>query len=162
MKGKIRTTFTKRNWGEQMNKCDIERIENQFAGFCYRLIINESNNIYKENQRKLKWEKSLEDLTMNELSQLSSMDTYFLGDQTFEVEVFDGSKIKVVIMDSDLFEILNRLPKDKFDIILLSYFLKKSDREIAENVNVVQSTLNRRRNKILAFLRELWSKEHDL
>lgn len=162
MKGKIRTTFTKRNWGEQMNKCDIERIENQFASFCYRLIINESNNIYKENQRKLKWEKSLEDLTMNELSQLSSMDTYFLGDQTFEVEEFDGSKIKVVIMDSDLFEILNRLPKDKLDIILLSYFLKKSDREIAENVNVVQSTLNRRRNKILAFLRELWSKEHDL
>lgn len=99
---------------------------------------------------------------MNELSQLSSMDTYFLGDQTFEVEEFDGSKIKVVIMDSDLFEILNRLPKDKLDIILLSYFLKKSDREIAENVNVVQSTLNRRRNKILAFLRELWSKEHDL
>ena len=74
MKGKIRTTFTKRNWGEQMKKCDIERIENQFAGFCYRLIINESNNIYKENQRKLKWEKSLEDLTINELSQLSSMD----------------------------------------------------------------------------------------
>jgi len=145
-----------------MNKHDIERIENQFAAFCITVIINEAKNIHRNNNNKQKNEKPLGDLTMSELAQLSTMDTYFLGDQTFEVSEFDGSKVKVVIMDSDLYDVLSRLPKDKLDIILLSYFLKKSDREIAENVNVVQSTLNRRRNKILALLRELYNEESGL
>lgn len=52
-----------------------------------------------------------------------------------------------------------QLPEDKRDVILLSYFLGMTDREISEKLNVVHQTVSKRRLTTLKELREYLMKE---
>lgn len=45
---------------------------------------------------------------------------------------------KVFVVGDLLAEALSQLPEDKRDVILLSYFLGMTDREISEQLNVVR------------------------
>ncbi len=145
----------------QISQADRERIEGQFIKFCLSVIEHEAINIHRElNLRKEKF-KSLEDLTISEMNQLSTTDTYFMDEQTFTISSEPDEKIKVVVVNSDLYSAMKRLPPDKLDIILCSYFLNKTDREIAEENSLVQSTICRRRQKILQLLKELIAEEEN-
>ena len=54
---------------------------------------------------------------------------------------------------------LAQLPKGKRDVILLSYFLDMTDREISEKLNIVHQTVSKRRRATLKELREYLVKE---
>jgi RNA polymerase sigma factor (sigma-70 family) len=58
-----------------------------------------------------------------------------------------------------LAEAIAQLPEGKRDVILLSYFLGMSDREISERLNVVRQTISKRRLVTLKELREYLMKE---
>ena len=58
-----------------------------------------------------------------------------------------------------LADALAQLPEDKRDVILLSYFLGMTDREISEKLNVVHQTVSKRRLTTLKELREYLMKE---
>ena len=58
-----------------------------------------------------------------------------------------------------LADALAQLPEGKRDVILLSYFLGMSDREISERLNVVRQTISKRRLVTLKELREYLMKE---
>lgn len=142
-----------------ISKEDRERIEGQFIKFCLTVIEHEALNIHRElNSRNEKF-KSFDDLTLSEMNQLSTTDTYFMDEQTFTICAKPDETIKVVVVNSDLYSAMKRLPKNKLDIILHSYFLNKTDREIAEEHALVQSTVCRRRQKILQLLKELIAEE---
>ena len=49
--------------------------------------------------------------------------------------------------------------EDKRDVILLSYFLEMTDREISEKLNIVHQTVSKRRLVTLKELREYLMKE---
>ena len=51
------------------------------------------------------------------------------------------------------------MPEDKRNVILLSYFLGMSDREISERLNVVRQTISKRRLVTLKELCEYLMKE---
>ena len=53
----------------------------------------------------------------------------------------------------------SRYYSDEKCYILHSYFLKKTDQEIANEIKAVQSTVCRRRQKILQLLKELIAEE---
>ena len=142
-----------------MNLADIERVEAQLIAFCLRVIENEAKNIHRELNLKQQKEKSFSDLTESEMSQLSTTDTYFLDDQTFWVVTEENEILKVVVVNSDLYDALKQLPQDKLNIILHSYFLNKTDQQIANEIKTVQSTVCRRRQKILQLLKELIAEE---
>ena len=145
--------------GEFMNLADRERVEAQLIAFCLRVIENEAKNIHRELNLKQQKEKSFSDLTESEMSQLSTTDTYFLDDQTFWVVTEENEILKVVVVNSDLYDALKQLPQDKLNIILHSYFLNKTDQQIANEIKTVQSTVCRRRQKILQLLKELIAEE---
>ena len=109
-----------------MNLADRERVEAQLIAFCLRVIENEAKNIHRELNLKQQKEKSFSDLTELEMSQLSTTDTYFLDDQTFWVVTEENEILKVVVVNSDLYDALKQLPQDKLNIILHSYFLGKT------------------------------------
>lgn len=142
-----------------MNLADRERVEAQLIAFCLRVIENEAKNIHRELNLKQQKEKSFSDLTESEMSQLSTTDTYFLDDQTFWVVTEENEILKVVVVNSDLYDALKQLPQDKLNIILHSYFLNKTDQQIANEIKTVQSTVCRRRKKILQLLKELIAEE---
>lgn len=131
-----------------------QRIQNQFGGFCTRVLKNEANRIHNEYARQRELEKSLEDMTPEELEQTAVMDKYFHDDHVFEVLG------KQVVVTGDLLaEAIAKLPDRKQDIILLSYFLGLSDREISEHLHVVRQAVSKHRAGILRELREILQKE---
>ena len=142
-----------------MNLADRERVEVQLIGFCIRVIENKARNIHREINLRRRKEKTFSDLTESEMNQLSTTDTYFLNEQTFWIVTNENEIIKVVVVNSDLYDAMKRLPQDKLNIILHSYFLGKTDQEIANEAKVVQSTVCRRRQKILELLKELIAEE---
>ena len=131
-----------------------QRVQNQFGGFCNRVLKNEVNRIMNEYARQRDREKSLDALTPDELTQAACYDKYFQDEYIFEVL---GRKI--IVVGDLLAEALAQLPESKRDVILLSYFLGMTDIEISQRLNAVRSTISKRRNSILKELREYLEKE---
>ena len=131
-----------------------QRIQNQFGGFCVKVLKNEARYIQREYARRREQEKSLDDLTAHELEQTASKDHYFNDEHIFEV-----MGIPVVVTGNLLADAIAQLPEEKRDVILLSYFLGMSDREISERMNVVRQTISKRRLVTLNELRKYLIKE---
>ena len=131
-----------------------QRIQNQFGGFCVKVLKNEARYIQREYARRREQEKSLDDLTANELEQTASKDCYFNDEHVFEV-----MGIPVVVTGNLLADAIAQLPEEKRNVILLSYFLGMSDREISERMNVVRQTISKRRLVTLKELRKYLIKE---
>lgn len=131
-----------------------QRVQNQFGGFCTRVLKNEANRIHNEYARQREMEKSLDAVTPEELEQIAVMDQYFQDDHVFEVLG------KQVVVTGDLLaDAIAKLPDKKRDIILLTYFLGLTDREISKYLNIVHQTVSKNRIRILKELREILEKE---
>ena len=137
-----------------MSDANERRIQNQFGGFCVRVLKNEANNIHREHARLREREKSLGELNAAELEQTATTDQYFMGEHIFEVLGFP-----VVVAGDLLAEAIAYLPEDKRNVILLSYFLGLSDRKISERIGISRQAVTRRRNKTLKELREYLARE---
>lgn len=130
------------------------RIQNQFGAFCTKVLKNEARYIQREYSHRRDQEKSLDDLTASELEQTAVWDKHFMDEHVFEVQ-----GLPVVVTGNLLADAIERLPEGKRDVILLSYFLGMSDREISERLNVVRQTISKRRLTTLKELREYLMKE---
>lgn len=131
-----------------------QRVQNQFGGFCTRVLKNEANRILNEYAKQRDREKSLDDMTQDELTKAASYDRYFQDEYIFEVL---GKE--TVVVGELLAAALAQLPEDKRDVILLSYFLGMTDLEISQQLNAARSTISKRRNNVLKELREYLEKE---
>lgn len=131
-----------------------QRVQNQFGGFCTSVLKNEANRIHNEYARQREMEKSLDAVTPEELEQIAVMDQYFQDDHVFEVLG------KQVVVTGDLLaDAIAKLPDRKRNIILLTYFLGLTDREISKYLNIVHQTVSKNRIRILKELREILEKE---
>ena len=131
-----------------------QRVQNQFGGFYTRVLKNEANRIHNEYARQRELEKSLDAVTPEELEQIAVVDQYFQDDHIFEVLG------KQVVVTGDLLaDAIAKLPDRKRDIILLTYFLGLTDREISKYLNIVHQTVSKNRIRILKELREILEKE---
>ena len=75
------------------------------------------------------------------------------------MHVFEVMGIPVVVTGNLLADAIAQLPEEKRNVILLSYFLGMSDREISERMNVVRQTISKRRLVTLNELRKYLIKE---
>ena len=82
------------------------------------------------------------------MAQLYTEDKYFATKQIFNVLSFD-----VIVTDDVIAKALQNLPERKRDIILLSYFLELSDREIGDKLNMLRATVQYQRTKTLQQLK---------
>ena len=137
-----------------MNDAYEKRIQNQFGGFCTKVLKNEARHIQREYARQREQEESIEDLTSVELEQTSHEDQYFSGEYIFEVY-----GLPVVVVGDALAKAISRLSPINQDVILKSYFLDMTDREISEQVGVCRQSITKRRNGALKLLRKLLAEE---
>ena len=119
-----------------------QRIQNQFGAFCVRVLKNEARHIQRD------YASPLDELTSSELEQTAVWDDYFMDEHVFEV-----LGLPVVVTGNVLADALAQLPEGKRDVILLSYFLGMTDREISEKLHIVHQTVSKRR---LVTLKELY------
>ena len=137
-----------------MNDAYEKRVQNQFGGFCTKVLKNEARHIQREYARQREREMALDDLSPEELEQISSEDSYFSGEHIFEV---DG--LPVVIVGDSLANAISKLHPKNQEVILLSYFLDMTDREISERMGVCRQSITKRRNGALKLLRGLLMEE---
>lgn len=126
----------------------MKTVRHQFDSICRKVLRDESRNYKKQLARRAEKEVNLSELSEAELGQLYVMDEH-PSDNTF----FDVLEYCVVVKDDRLAEALATLPSKKLDVILLSYFLDMTDTEIAEKLEVVGSTIHRRRTSSLEELK---------
>ena len=152
MKGKSNTAFADAKGGDKMEKLSSyeRRVQNQFGAFCVKVLKNEARHIHRENKQSLIHEKSINNLSNAELSELTVYDNYFDNEHIFNVDGKD-----VVVSGNILAQALNNLPADKRDIILLSYFLDMKDEEIGKKLNLVRSTVQYRRTSTLKEMKKI-------
>ena len=137
-----------------MNDAYEKRVQNQFGGFCIKVLKNEARHIQREYARQREREMSIDDLTSQELEQTSHEDHYFNGEHSFEVDGFP-----VVVVGDTLAKAISQLPPINQEVILKSYFLGMTDREISEQIGVCRQSITKRRNGALKLLRRLLMEE---
>lgn len=137
-----------------MTDKDNKRISNQFGCFCSRVLKNEAHNIHSEYAKQREHETSLTELSSDELLELSANDTYFEDEHIFKV--LDK---EIVVVGNELAKALMKLPPEKLEIILLSYFMDMTDAEIGRTLNAIQQTICNRRTSTLKLLRDYLEKE---
>lgn len=131
-----------------LSPSQMKTIRHQFDSLCRKVLREESRHYKKQLTRRAEKEISLSELSEPELAQLYMVDEY-PSDSTF----FDVVDYRVAVKGDRLADALTALPGKKRDVILLSYFLDMSDTEIAEKLNVVGSTIHRRRTNSLKELK---------
>ena len=137
-----------------MNDAYEKRVQNQFGCFCTKVLKNEARHIHREYARQREQEKSIEDLTSQELEQTSHEDHYFNGEHSFAV-----AGLPVVVVGNTLATAISQLSPINQEVILKSYFLGMTDREISVQVGVCRQSITKRRNGALKRLRKLLIKE---
>ena len=123
-------------------------VRHQFDSLCRKVLRDESRNYKKQLARRAEKEANFSGLSEVELNQLYVMAEY-PSDSTY----FDVLDYQIAVKDGRLAEALAALPSKKRDVILLSYFLDMTDTEIAEKLEVVGSTIHRRRTSSLEELK---------
>ena len=131
-----------------------ERIEHIFDSYCKKCLKREAINI----QQHIKWrgerEIAFSAMSTRELAELAVTDEYFTDEYVFSVF---GENVGV--SDADLAEALNKLPADRRDIVLMSYFFDMTDKEIAERLNMARRTVAYRRTSTLKDLKKIMESE---
>ncbi|MDR1246431.1 MAG: sigma-70 family RNA polymerase sigma factor, partial [Clostridiales Family XIII bacterium] len=115
-----------------MKPQDNNHVRHMFDSYCKKVLKYRVYDYYRKMKRRRAREVSLSELSEQNLAKLSGTDEYFKDAYSFHVLDHD-----VTMSDEQIAEALNALPKDRRDIILLSYFLDMTDREIAERMDIV-------------------------
>ena len=139
---------------EEIKNSYDRRIQNQFGGFCVKVLKNEARTIFNEYTKLRKNEKSINELSNVELETLSTKDEYFEDEQIFKIQ-----GLPVVVVGNDLANAISQLSEFKQTTILLYYFLNMSDREIGGRLNVARQTITNHRKKALKELEEYLKEE---
>ena len=115
-------------------------VRHQFDSFCKKILREEGRNYIKEMSRRSDKEVNLSGLSEEQLPQLNATDIYPSDFYHFEVQGYP-----VYVSDDRLAAALSTLTDEKRDILLLSFFFDLTDKEIADKLNMVQRTVQRRR-----------------
>ena len=133
----------------KLSPSDKQRIEKQFDHFCKVVLKNEKKDICKHNKYLLVNEKAFSELTYDELNQLYSLDDY--SDICFRIIVLG---FEISIEDERLFKAIKALPEKRKTIILLSYWLGMTDKEISRTLKLVRRTVSYMRINALKQLKQ--------
>jgi RNA polymerase sigma factor (sigma-70 family) len=127
-----------------------DEVRQMFDSFCKKVLRGTVRNHYSAQKQRAEREANFSDLSETELAKLATVDAYSTDETMFDVM---GEAISV--KDIDLADALKQLSPDKLEIVLLSYFMGLTDREIAECLDMARRTVAYRRTSSLRELRKL-------
>ena len=125
-----------------------------FDSYCKK-VVKYNGCAMRRNEKRVE-RKTLECIAFDE----TILNTLYVEDQ-YDILASKISlpNISVYIENEELYHYLRLLPKNRLEIILLSYFMEMSDNEIGKLMCIAKSTVQNNRIKALGFLRESMKKE---
>lgn len=133
----------------ELTPSQTKTVRHQFDSFCKKVLREEARDYAKHLAWRSEHEASLSELSEEQLSQ-----AYILDECPSDYTQFDVQGYSVTVHDDRLARALAELPNEKRDILLLSYFLDMTDREIADKLNTVRYTVQRKRVKSLKEMKQ--------
>lgn len=132
----------------KLSPSQIKTIRHQFDSLCKKILREESFDIERRRAQRAENEISFSETYAPLLDQL-----FYTQEFPSEISCFDVLQYQITVKDERLAEALASLRNEERDIVLLSYFLDMNDREIAESLNMVKRTVQRRRSNSLKELK---------
>lgn len=133
---------------QEISEAYKRQIEKQFHNYCLTVLKHEASDIRNEYARQKEKETFLEDLTVNELLELSVLD------ELEKPTVFAVGEDFVFVQNEELAEALKQLTERKRELILLYFFLDKTDQEIAALYRMLRRTVTYQRKNSLKQLKQ--------
>lgn len=127
-----------------MDKKIEQSKRHQFDAYCKKVLRNEARDIYDSRKRQQRKEVLFSEMSPYELGKLSFTPEYF----RFERLVHIGG-VDFIVNDEGIFEALGMLSNRRREIILLSYFMGLTDREIGEVVGMERANVQYHRKQAL-------------
>lgn len=127
------------------------RIVKQFDSYCRTVLKNTLRTLLAQRRRKTSHEYPLD------------LDTLRIIAEPYEtaksLRAHKLDQWTTALLEDIVADAIMSLSEDQRHIILLYYFLGRSDYEIADELNMVRRTVSRYRNRALSSLREFLGKE---
>ncbi|MEG1564597.1 MAG: sigma-70 family RNA polymerase sigma factor [Bacteroides sp.] len=120
-----------------------------FNGFCKKALKYEGSNAHRDVRRHQMHEVTFSDLAPQEEEQLYTVDRYLANEEADNSFRVAGKKITPEL----LADALHTLPEEKRNAVLLYYFFKMSDAEIAKLYDIPRSTVQYRRTSSFELLK---------
>jgi RNA polymerase sigma factor (sigma-70 family) len=118
--------------------------------YCKKVLKNELRNYLRDLRNRQKYEILLSDISDEAVDNIAVTDEY-PSDNT----IFNVCDYGVTVKNGLLADAMAELPKDRRDIVLLSYYLDMTDYEIAAKLNLVRSTVQYKRSNSLEILKKI-------
>lgn len=128
----------------ELTESQKKAIQRQFDCFCKKVLREEARDYIRSIKRLAEKETPFSDLSEAQAAELSCLDDY---PSNLSIFVVRGQIITV--RDDRLATAIAALSTDRQEIILFSYFLDMPDREIAERLDMVRSTVQYKRKNAL-------------
>ena len=126
-----------------------EIIQIVFDSFCKRVLKNAAIDYFREIKKHREREQFFSELTEKEWQQIYMEDEYKLDSHVFQVV---GQEVEV--KNFLIAKALKYLPEKKRNVILMYYYLEMTESEIAEQMDLGQSTINYHRMNSLKEMEE--------
>lgn len=133
----------------KLTESEQEIVGRQFSKYCIEVLHGEELNYLDEMDRLWEKEISFSNLREDVQEQLCSYDEFP------ETSYFQVMDMKVPVNDEGISDALYRLPEKKRMVILMAYFLDMTEKEIAECLNLVQSTVHYHKTDSLRLLKKI-------
>jgi RNA polymerase sigma factor (sigma-70 family) len=132
----------------KLTKQEQDIVRRKFCVYCIKVLDGEAKNYRKELEKQREREVNFSELLQEEWMQLVWYDDY---PETDSFQVMDK---KVSVKNADISDALSKLPERKRMIVLMTYFLDMTEKEIAEYLNLVQSTVHYHKADSLRLLKK--------
>ena len=128
--------------------------EMTFEAYCKKAIDRAVNRGRKQKSRQAREEVSLYALPEDVLARsCDELDAITEGRHT--PTIFREGGLEIAVYNEELAAALQSLPPQRRNIVLLAYFIGKSDAEISRDMKLTRSAVQRRRTSTLAIMQKL-------
>ena len=133
----------------KLNRQEKEIVRRKFCTYCIKVLHGEALNYLDELDRQREREVIFSELLKKDLDALYCSDEYDMADY------FTVMGRQVPVHNEWISMALKKLPVKKREIILMLYFLNMTEKEIADCLKLVQSTIHYHKDDSLRLLRKL-------
>ena len=133
----------------KLNRQEKEIVRRKFCTYCIKVLHGEALNYLDELDRQREREVIFSELLKKDLDALYCCDEYDMADY------FTVMGRQVPVHNEWISMALKKLPVKKREIILMLYFLNMTEKEIADCLKLVQSTVHYHKDDSLRLLRKL-------
>ena len=133
----------------KLNRQEKEIVRRKFCTYCIKVLHGEALNYLDELDRQREREVIFSELLKKDLDALYCCDEYDMADY------FTVMGRQVPVHNEWISMALKKLPVKKREITLMLYFLNMTEKEIADCLKLVQSTIHYHKDDSLRLLRKL-------